>query len=329
MYSTTGLLDTVPEMNEKSTSTVFHELLQKKLLLVSGKGGVGRTTVAAAFAQFASQQGKRVLFVQTKSSNQIATLFQASGSFKTIALIRPNLWGVYVTPESALVEYSTMVLHSSFLAHQLLGRDWVQSFFRAIPGLSDYAMLGKVWYHTTEQKQGRPRFDLVVVDAPATGHLLSMLQVPSVICNTLPDGPLRKPAQACWSLLTNPHACLCVLVTLPEELPVSETIQLGQQLQRLGFPPGVLAINRYHTSAWSRSPFSSWLAAIPKAPTETLAPLWEVAWEDYQEAKQQERCLLPLGQSLPWLQFHIPYIQDESSLLGQSSLHFERLYKAS
>lgn len=329
MHPTDERLHEAPTIHEKSGVAALHGLLQKKLLVVTGKGGVGRTTVAASLAHFASQQGKRVLFAQTKSVNQISSLFQAPGSFETIALIRPNLWGVYLTPEAALREYSTLVLHSSFLANQLLDRAPVQAFFRVIPGLSDYAMLGKVWHHTTERQQGKPRFDLIVVDAPATGHLLSMLQVPSVICNTLPDGPLRKPAQACWSLLTNPHECQCVLVTLPQELPVTETIQLGNQLQQLGFRSGVVVINQHTDSVWSRLPFSHWLGDFSTAPTESLTPLWQAAWDDYHEAIQQKLCLFPLQKGLSWPQILIPHIKDQTSILAPISFHLQTIHQAS
>lgn len=100
-----------------------------------------------------------------------------------------------MTPESSLREYGMMVMHSSFLYRQVFERDVVRAFLRAVPGLYDYAMLGKTWFHTTEQVGGRPRFDLVILDGPATGHVLTLLRIPKVILDTVPEGPLTGPAR--------------------------------------------------------------------------------------------------------------------------------------
>ena len=116
----------------------------------------------------------------------------------------------------------------------LVERDVVRAFLRAVPGLYDYAMLGKTWFHTTEQVGGRPRFDLVILDGPATGHVLTLLRIPKVILDTVPEGPLTGPARDNWSLLTDPKRCLTVLTTLAEDLPVTETLQLSRGLAELG-----------------------------------------------------------------------------------------------
>src|ERR1041384_5242980 len=99
-----------------------------------------------------------------------------------------------------------------------------KAFLRAIPGLDDYALLGKAWYHTTEEKRGAPVWDTVVFDMPAPGHSASMLGVPWVIVEAVPEGPLARDARTIKSLLCDPARTSAVLVTLAAEMPVNEAI---------------------------------------------------------------------------------------------------------
>jgi anion-transporting ArsA/GET3 family ATPase len=108
----------------------------------------------------------------------------------------------------------------------------VQAFLRATPGLYQWAMLGKAWYHTTEtMSDGSPRFDVVIVDAPSTGHGLDMLRGPKVIVDVAPPGLLRREAERAWSLFADPGRSGVILVTLPEEMPVTETLDLLQAMR--------------------------------------------------------------------------------------------------
>ena len=111
-----------------------------------------------------------------------------------------------MTPAAALREYGAMVLRSEFIARQVLENKVSRAFLHAIPGLEDYSMLGKVWYHTTEEQDGERKWDQVILDGPATGHLITMLQIPQAILDAVPEGPLTRPAQAAVALLRDPNA---------------------------------------------------------------------------------------------------------------------------
>jgi len=119
-----------------------------------------------------------------------------------------------------------------------------KAFLRAIPGLDDYALLGKVWFHTTEEKRGRPVWDTVVFDMPASGHSVSMLRVPWVIVDTVPEGPLTRDARTIKALLCDPARTSAVLVTLAEEMPVNEAIELETKLTGLGIVPQQILVNQ-------------------------------------------------------------------------------------
>src|SRR5262249_60186474 len=117
-------------------------------------------------------------------------------------------------------------------------------FCRAVPGLYEWSMLGKAWFHTTEVRaDGSPRFDVVLLDAPATGHGLDMLRVPKVILDVVPPGVLRRDAETAWAMFRDARQSGVVVVTLPEEMPTTETIELVEDVRELGLPILELVIN--------------------------------------------------------------------------------------
>src|SRR5262249_49052451 len=125
-------------------------LFDKRLVIIAGKGGVGRTTVAAALALASAHRGKRVLLAQTKSEERLSTLFGVGPVGTDVVRVHDRVFAVNMTPQAALREYGAMVLRSEFIARQVLENKVSRAFLHAIPGLEDYSMLGKVWFHTTE-----------------------------------------------------------------------------------------------------------------------------------------------------------------------------------
>jgi anion-transporting ArsA/GET3 family ATPase len=158
--------------------------------------------------------------------------------------VADNVWAVNIEPDAALHEYGVLVLHSRALARTLFDNKYVRSFLRAVPGMHEWSMLGKAWWHTTETRaDGTFKYDVVILDAPATGHGLDMLRVPKVILDVVPPGLLRRDAERAWTLFRDPRACAIVLVTLPEEMPVTETIELSASLAELGLPIARVVVN--------------------------------------------------------------------------------------
>lgn len=240
-------------------------LFDKRLVIIAGKGGVGRTTVAAALGLAASQRGLRTLICQTKSKERFSQIFGVRGVGEEIVEVRPNLSVVSMTPQAALREYGTMVLRSEFIAKQVLENRVTRSFLRAVPGLEDYAQLGKTWYHTTEAEGGRNKWDLVILDGPATGHLLTLLRIPQAILATIPDGPLTQSAKETQLLLTDPRRTAAVIVTLAEDMPTNEAIELGEKLRtQIGVPLGPLVVNLLYPPRFTQGVSARALALLPK-----------------------------------------------------------------
>jgi anion-transporting ArsA/GET3 family ATPase len=220
-------------------------LLSRKFIVVAGKGGVGRTTVAAALARVAQQAGKRVLLAQMESSDRLTRLLGAARPIGAdVVDLGGGLSAVNMTPQRALHEYGLMVLRYETLTRAVFENRAARGFLRAIPGLDAYAMLGKAWWHTTETSGGRPRYDLVIVDGPASGHAVRMLTIPKAILEALPKGPLARDAAAMAALITDPTLAAMLIVTLPEELPARETALLARDATtQLGMPLAPLVVN--------------------------------------------------------------------------------------
>ena len=220
-------------------------LESKRFLIVTGKGGVGKTTVCAAEALALAQKGKRVLVCMCNAKERLSTMLGSELIGSQVKAVAPNVWAVNMDPDVALEEYGMMMLKSRALYKLLFDNKYVRTFFRAVPGMQEWAMLGKAWWHTTETREdGSPRFDVVILDAPATGHGLDMLRVPKVIVEIVPSGLLRRDAEIAWKMFQDEKTSSVVLVTLPEEMPTTETIELAHAIKdELGLPIGKIVVN--------------------------------------------------------------------------------------
>ena len=218
---------------------------ERRFIFVTGKGGVGKTTVSAAMARALAARGKKVLIAMCNAKERISAMFGSDLVGPEILPVGPRVWAVNIEPERAFEEYGQMTLKVPGLYKVVFQNKIVRSFLPAVPGLSEWAMLGKAWFHTTEtDERGRPRFDVVILDAPATGHGLDMLRVPKVILDVTPPGILRRDAELAWKLFTDKRATGVVVVTLPQELPSTEALELIGAIQgELALPLGALVVN--------------------------------------------------------------------------------------
>ncbi|MEJ7604007.1 MAG: ArsA family ATPase [Kofleriaceae bacterium] len=301
--------------------------MDRRLILVVGKGGVGRSTIAAAVAQRCAQAGKRTLLFETNANDRFGSYFDKPTVDTTVAQLGPNLFAVNATPASALAEYGLMILRWKSVYEMVFENRVTRAFLRAIPGLDDYAMLGKVWYHTTEDKRGRPVWDTIVFDMPASGHAASMLRVPWVIDETVPDGPLTSDARTIKALLTDPARTSPVLVTLAEEMPVNEAIELETKLTGYGIVPQQLVVNQVYPDHFPHgSPVSQVLDALQAA---TLAPplaeLTEHASLSRDRWHLNARYLIELGKRAKTPQLALPMVFTDRLRLAHIQALGERL----
>lgn len=216
----------------------------RRFLFITGKGGVGKTTVTAALARSLSARGLRVLVTVCGSKERLGTLLGGSALGSSIERLTPNIWGVQLVSEVALREYGTMKLKNRALVDAIFDSKYVAGFLNGTPGMKEWSLLGKAWFHATEEEHGRPRFDVVLFDAPATGHGLDMLRVPKVIVEIAPAGVLRTDAERAWEMFRDPTRSGVVVVTLPEEMPTNESLELCAALRNeLTLPISEVVVN--------------------------------------------------------------------------------------
>ena len=216
-------------------------VLDKRVVLVTGKGGVGKTLVAGLLAVRAARAGMRTVLCETFGAQQVGWLFGVTTHGYAPTQLAPNLSTLSVTSEASLEEYLLRVLKFRTL-YDLVFRNRVMGpFMDAVPGLHDLMQVGKVWdLERTAAPRGGRAWDLIVVDAPATGHGLTMLDSPRAMMDMMVAGPFHDNARAIAELVEDPARTGIVLVSLPEEVPVRETEDLWARLGR--FRPSVCGV---------------------------------------------------------------------------------------
>lgn len=202
-------------------------LLDHKFLFVVGKGGVGKTTVAAALGLAAARKGKKTLIAMTNVQERLSQHLDVPPIGHQVVNVGENLDAVNMTPRAALEEYGMMILKVRSLYKAVFENRFVSAFLRGTPGLEAWAMLGKAYFHAVGHgPDSDGEYDLVLLDGPATGHGLDMLRVPQVIVDVAPPGLLRREAERALELFRDGSRCGAVIVTLPEDMPTNETIEL-------------------------------------------------------------------------------------------------------
>ncbi len=239
------------------------DLLDRRFLAVIGKGGTGKTTVAAALAVLAASRGKRVLVAMTQARERMSAMLETEVIGSDVINIMPRIDAVNMDPEVALDEYGVMVLKVRALYKAVMDNRAVKGFLRAVPGMDAWAMLGKALYHVKQKDEtGANAYDLVILDSPATGHGLQMLRVPQVIADVAPAGLLRREADEGLAILRDPRRAGAVVVTLAEEMPTAETEELIAALQNdVKMPLARLVINNVLAPLFSKVPIAQSEAA--------------------------------------------------------------------
>ena len=285
------------------------DLLDQKLLFVTGKGGVGKTTVSAALALAAVARDKRVLLAMCNAKERLSHMLEVAPIGPHNQAVMPGLDAVNMVPSAALKEYGLMILRVKALYRAVFENRIVTAFLRGIPGLEAWTMLGKAFFHTTETlPDGRPVYDLVIVDGPATGHALDMLRVPQVLAELAPAGLLRREAVRARELLTDRDQASIVLVTLPEDMPTNETIELHDTLtNELQLPVSQLYINGVLPRIFDEGQGTLLDGLTATLPTTTPLGPWLAAGRRRAAREvNQADCIARLGQQLPMPQLQLP-----------------------
>lgn len=212
----------------------------RQIHFVTGKGGVGKSLVACALARRFVAEGDRTLLVQVNARDSHAPLLRLPPVGDDVAEAGHNLWTLNLHPAQAMREYALMTLKLETLYKAVFENRLTRTFLRFVPSLAELTMMGKLWFHAEEREGGglfggdggRPRFDRLVVDLPSTGHATRLLAVSRVLTEAVKVGPMADKTRQMAACFADARRSAIHVVTLPEELPVNETLELLGVLQR-------------------------------------------------------------------------------------------------
>jgi anion-transporting ArsA/GET3 family ATPase len=272
--------------------------LSKKLILMMGKGGVGKTTLATACAQTLASQGKRTLLIH---------VLQVVEEEQRLEKIAPNLWQITLRASDCFREYIMLKLKLKTLYTAFLGNKITQYLEKAAPGVREMVVLGKIWYE-------RQNYDHVVVDMPSTGYALTMIHTPFNFSSLFPGGPIYHDSLAMIETFSNPKETALVTVTLPEEMPVQESLELSQNLKELmpKNPTWFVANRLIHPDEKAEALYvNRWQELTAN---EKQAPLWRALEHVITRAKNQAE---QLARFKPDLSIAEVPIKDDNARLTQ------------
>jgi anion-transporting ArsA/GET3 family ATPase len=203
------------------------DLLERKLIFVTGKGGVGKTTIAAALAWLAADRGKRTLVCEIDAKGNLADFFETAPTRFAEREIAPRLWAMSMDTEASLKQYLSMQLKLPLVARVGPLAKMFDFVASAAPGVKEIVTVGKLCWEVKER-----HYDIVVVDASASGHIVSQLAAPQAINQLIQVGLVRQQTGWMLDILDDPATTGLVVVATPAEMPVNETLELTARLRQ-------------------------------------------------------------------------------------------------
>ena len=231
-------------------SSSLSELFTRRALLVTGKGGVGKTTIAATLARVAAAQGKRVLCTEVAAEGETSSpLGRAFGcpeaSAEEPVVVAPGVRLLLLTPTAGHRQFLRDTVRLRFLADAAMKASGIRAFLAAAPTFPEMGILYRFLDLVRQQRDdGSPAHELVIVDLPATGHALAFAQFPAALLRLIPGGPVGAAVRDGLARVTDPAQTAAVVVTLCESLPVSEAIELVRGLVSTDVHVAAVILNR-------------------------------------------------------------------------------------
>jgi anion-transporting ArsA/GET3 family ATPase len=202
---------------------MLETLFSKKLLVLTGKGGIGKSLVTASLGQVAAERGLRVLLVERSEQDQLAPIFGTPRVGHAESLVYPGLSVINLDPTRCFEEYVVKQLGQKKLFEKVFSNNVVKTFLNTIPGLGEAMVLGRIFY-TCELANPSP-YDIVIFDAPASGHMHNLMTTPDAIIRSGIGGPFVREVSRVRDFLAEKEKVGTIIITVPEELVVSESME--------------------------------------------------------------------------------------------------------
>lgn len=219
-------------------------LLQRRLLVVTGKGGVGKSALTAALGRTLAAHGRRTLVLEIDPRENLHQLLDVPPSGGEIVSVREHLYLQNLKPQDVVDWVVEQKVPIGMLVRRMKKSPIYQRFAEGAPGLTEMAIIGHCLRVVDGQDTSAPPIDTVILDAPATGHGIYLLTAPRLFADAIGSGPFADLARQGADFVSDPDACGLVVVTLAEEMPVQEAIELRAALgERFGRLPELLVVN--------------------------------------------------------------------------------------
>ncbi len=283
-------------------------LLQRRLIFVTGKGGVGKSTVATALGILAARRGLRTIVAELGGNDRAQRTFEQHGEISHEIELAPGLFTISIDPQQAMEEY--LRLRIGALGHVLSASRVFHAFAMATPGMRELLSMGKVWELAQFERRTRDAapYDLVVVDAPATGHGVGFLQTPRTFAEIARVGPIAAQASRISATIADRSFTGVIAVSTPEEMPVTETLSLSEGLARQQLAIDAVILNERYPDRFTAADVVSLEAALEGAGRYGVRASLRAALSQQRrclaQAEQQER----LEHAFPGIVAQLPFV---------------------
>jgi len=282
------------------------EIFNKRLIWITGKGGVGKSTVSSSLALLGARQGKKILLIEISPKSRISRLLGSHEIKYKEREVLPNFWALNIEPKHSLEEYMKLQLKFKFFYDRILKNKLFRIFSTALPGLDDLTTAGKIWYmENLKDNNGKPLFDTIIVDAPATGHCINLLKIPETTINTARVGPIKNQTEPILELFQDPVRSMVNIVTLPEKMPVNETLEFMDIVRKLNMPVGMVIINSLFPEPFEKSKFNEIISNISE---EHFEYIYDIISTIQDKSEKQRLAIKPLLSEFKNMKIQLPYL---------------------
>jgi anion-transporting ArsA/GET3 family ATPase len=287
-------------------------LLDRRLVFVTGKGGVGKSTVATALGMVAARQGRRTIVAELAAQDRVRQAFEHEAhTFKEVQLDE-NLFTISVDPEHAMLEYLRV---KTGAVGQALGHSRLfHAFAMATPGMRELLSMGKIWELSQDRRrtEGGDVYDLVIVDSPAAGHGVGILRTPRTFAEIARVGPIHHQASSIAATIADPAFTAVVAVATAEEMPVNETLWLRDALAEDGLALEATVVNACYPQRFSARERTALAKARARATQPLTGAAIGAALSEHDRMKAQREQLARLREGLGTEVVELPYVFAES-----------------
>jgi anion-transporting ArsA/GET3 family ATPase len=287
-------------------------LLQRRLIFVTGKGGVGKSTVATALGVLAARRGLRTIVAELSNQDTVRRAFGQEGQTFEEVQLGERLFTISVDPQQAMEEY--LKVKTGAVGQALGSSRYFNAFAMATPGMRELLSVGKVWELSQHERRTADAhaYDLVIVDSPAAGHGVGILRTPRTFAEIARVGPIAHQGRSIAATIADPDFTAVVAVTTAEEMPVNETLWLRDALAAEDLPLDGVIVNARYPERFAAKERKTLLAARKAAGSSLAGGALAAALSEQARARSQSAELERLSAGLQMPLLELPYLFAET-----------------